>query len=104
MPYAHKLKKIPARLDRRIKLMNKQREEIVSLRKNQGLSYQKLADMFNVSKRLIIFVINPDSYEKARQQFKKRRLDGRYKPSREKWRQIQKEHRQYKELIKDELI
>ena len=52
---------IPKTYDRRVKLTDNQRAEIVKIRTRQGLSYNKLAAIFGVSKRLIIFVCCPDS-------------------------------------------
>ena len=79
--------------DRRVKLSDTQRESIRIEYANGDTSYNKLANKYNVSKRLIIFVVNPDKAKIAREQFKQRRLDGRYKPSKKKWRDIMREHR-----------
>jgi len=104
MPYAHIKKKIPPNLDRRIKLTEQQKKDIKEMRNETGASYQSIADRYDVSKRLIQFICNPDKYEKAKKQFKDRRLDGRYKPSKEAWRDTMREHRRYKQSIKDHLI
>lgn len=46
-------------LDRRTKLLPCHKEMIIFWR-NKGLSQRELARMFNVSRRLITFVIDPD--------------------------------------------
>lgn len=42
------------KLDKRVKLTKEQKQTILSIREKEALSYQKIADMFNVSKRTII--------------------------------------------------
>jgi hypothetical protein len=37
-----------------------------------------LAREFGVSKRMIQFIVNPQSHERAKEQYKERRKDGRY--------------------------
>lgn len=97
MPY--KSEKIPlGKYDRRVKLSNTQREEIKELRK-LGLSYKVIADRYEVSKSLIILVCNPDIAERKRLAFIERSREGRYKPDKEDWNAIMREHRQYKEKL-----
>ena len=64
--------------DRRVKLTDEQREDIRYMRKEYGLSYNKLAKEFGVSKRCIQFVCNPEDEKKCRERFKELRKDGRY--------------------------
>lgn len=52
-------------LDRRTRLLDCQKEQVKRLRE-QGLSYQKLADIFKVSKRLIEFIIKPEALAENR--------------------------------------
>lgn len=80
MPYkSEKLVKLEGtNLDRRCKLDDYQRAEIVAIREHDGLSYNKIAKMFGVSKKLIILICNPLIAEKEKAQFKERRKDGRY--------------------------
>lgn len=100
MPFTSERIKISGtQYDRRIKLSDDQKQLIRWLREEEQISYQKLADMFNVSKRTIIFVCNPEKYEKAREQFKNRRKDGRYKASKEEWSKTIREHRHYKQEL-----
>lgn len=82
--------------DRRVKLTDEQREHMRVLRRTQKLSYNELADHFGVSKRLAIFIINPDKLVEQRKLFKERRADGRYKPTKAAWAATMREHRKYK--------
>lgn len=100
MPYKSEHIKIEGtRFDRRRKLSEDQKEYMRWLREEEKLSYQKLADMFGVSKRLAIFVCCPDKEETARRQFKERRKDGRYKTTNEEWAETIREHRRYKQKL-----
>ena len=81
MPF--KSEKLPlGKYDRRVKLNDVQRDEIKELRK-QGLSYAKIAKQYDVSKKLVIMVCNPDIAERNRLAFIERSREGRYKPNRE---------------------
>lgn len=48
-------------LDRRVKLTAEDKELVKWLRAEEQISYQKLANRFAVSKRLIIFICKPES-------------------------------------------
>ncbi len=78
MPYISEKIKLPPQYDRRRKLTEDDKFEIVRLRKEHNLSQRTLARMFGVSRRLIIFIIDPERHERAKAQFKERRKDGRY--------------------------
>jgi len=92
------------KLDRRVKLTAEDKELVKWLRQEEEISYQKLANRFGVSKRLIIFICKPESKVKD--------LENRAK--RGGWKQYyikeestikQKEHRNYKkELFSKGLI
>lgn len=100
MPYkSEKIKIAGTQYDRRIKLTEDQKNYIRWLREEEKLSYNKLAQMFNVSKRLIIFVCRPETMEKCRERFKQLRKEGRYKPPKEEWADIVREHRRYKQKL-----
>lgn len=97
MPF--KSEKLPlGKYDRRVKLNDVQRDEIKELRK-QGLSYAKIAKQYEVSKKLVIMVCNSDIAERNRLAFIERSRDGRYKPNREDWAAIMREHRKYKHQL-----
>lgn len=102
---SEKIKIAGTSYDRREKLTEAQRAEIRERYENEGLSTRRLAAEYGVSRRLITFVLDPDKYNRAREQFKERRKDGRYKPSPEEWAATIREHRNYKnELFKKGLI
>lgn len=88
-------------LDRRVKLTEEQRMQIKEIYLAGGTSYQKLADEYGVSKRLVMFIVNPEKEKIAKEQYKQRRKDGRYYNKEEHTRQI-KEHRQYKKKLYEE--
>jgi hypothetical protein len=94
-----KSEKIPlGKYDRRVKLNDTQREEIKELRK-LGLSYRVIADRYEVSKKLIIMVCNPDIAERNRIASMERHREGRYTPTKEEWAATMREYRQYKEKL-----
>lgn len=97
MPY--KSAKIPlGKYDRRVKISPAQREEVKELRK-LGLSYRVIAERYNVSKKLIIMICNPDIAERNRLAFIARKREGRYTPSKEEWAATIREHRAYKQRL-----
>lgn len=85
--------------DRRRRLSEGQKAMIRRLRETEKLSYNQIAKQFGVSKRLIIFICCPDKEKIAREQFKERRKDGRYAPTREAWNETMREHRHYKQQL-----
>lgn len=78
MPYVSEKIPLPPQYDRRRKLTEDDKVEIVRLRKEHNLSQRTLARMFGVSRRLIVFIIDPEKHERAKAQYKERRKDGRY--------------------------
>lgn len=92
-------------LDKRTKLIPCQKEMIVRLHQ-EGWSQRKLAERFNVSRRMIQFVIDPQKMEKNYQ----KRLENGGSPkyyNREKHTMSIRKHRRYKydalkESIKNE--
>lgn len=100
MPY--KSEKIPlGKYDRRVKLNDVQREEIKELRK-LGLSYRVISDRYDVSKKLVIMVCNPDIAERNRIASMERHREGRYTPTKEEWAATMREHRAYKQKLYNE--
>ena len=85
-------------LDRRVKLTDEERIEITNTYKGGGTSYNKLATEYGVSKRLIMFIVNPDKYEVTKKQFAERQKGGRYY-DREKHNKAVKKHRDYKKKL-----
>lgn len=80
--------------DRRVTLTDTEREEIRNI--YPKFSQRELAKQYQVSRRLIQFILSPERYEKAREQFRNRRMDGRYKESKEKRAKDMRDHRRYK--------
>lgn len=88
--------KLPRKYDRRVKLSDKQRKEIAAKYNKGTCTYKKLAEEYHVSIRLISFVVNPEKYEIAKEQYRLRSKDGRYKQSPEVYIQAQKRLKDYK--------
>lgn len=65
MPYTHETNhiKLVGLQDRRRKLTDEQKAEIIRLR-DEGWSLMKLAKQFEVSKKLILLIVNPESKAK----------------------------------------
>jgi hypothetical protein len=85
-------------LDRRIKLTDEDKKLVLWLREEEQISYQKLANKFGVSKRLIIFVCKPETKIKDLDNRAKRGGSKTYY-DREKHRVSMKEHRDYKKQL-----
>ena len=85
--------------DRRRKLTEDQKEYIRWLREEEHLSQRALARMFGVSRRLITFVLDPEKEKKCRENCKKRKAAGLYKPTKEEWAETMREHRRYKQSL-----
>lgn len=100
MPYKSEKCKIQGtKYDRRRGLSEEQKELIKWLREEEQLSYNKIAKQFFFSKRLIQFICCPEKEDKAKEQFKERRKDGRYKVSKDEWSETIREHRKYKQEL-----
>jgi len=91
-------------LDRRVKLTAEDKELVKWLREEEQISYQKLANRFGVSKRLIIFICKPESKIKDLENRAKRGGSKVYY-DRETHTASIKDHRDYKkELFSQGLI
>lgn len=100
MPYKSEKIKLSETQDRRKRLTGEQREEIKELYGTGLFSLNDLAKKFNVSKKTILLIVNPDSAEKAKQYRKEHWKD--WQRTGEEWNKIVREHRKYKqELYKD---
>jgi hypothetical protein len=92
------------KLDRRVKLTAEDKELVKWLREEEQISYQKLANRFRVSKRLIIFICNPETKIKDLENRAKRGGSKIYY-DRETHNASMKRHRDYKkELFSQGLI
>lgn len=99
MPYKSEKMKLSKEQDRRIKLSDEQKEEIRAKYATGFYSQRGLATEYNVSRRLISFVLDDEKAKRAAEQLKERKADGRYKPSKEQWASTMKEHRRYKQQL-----
>lgn len=100
MPYkSEKIKISGTAYDRRQKLTPEQKEQIRWLYKNTDTSQRKLAKQFGVSRRLIVFVLNPEDYEHNREQLKGKKAKGFYRQSKEQRAAIMRDHRHYKQQL-----
>jgi hypothetical protein len=84
-------------LDKRTRLLPCQRERLLAMRE-EGLSYQSLADVFHISKRLAYFTVNPEKHERQKQLYALRQADGRYY-DREEHNAAMRTHRQHKNTV-----
>ena len=86
--------------DRRKKLTVEQKTEIASLYETGLFSLNQLARQFEVSKKTILLIVNPESAAKAKQYRKENWKQ--WQRTGEEWNAIQREHRAYKQkLYKD---
>jgi hypothetical protein len=86
------------KLDRRVKLTAEDKELVKWLREEEQISYQKLANRFGVSKRLIIFICKPESKAKDLENRAKRGGSKIYY-DRETHNASIKDHRDYKKQL-----
>lgn len=84
--------------DRRVRFSDSDKEEI-RYKHKQGASICSLAKDYEVHKRAIQFVIYPERYEHAKMLARKRRADGRYKPTSEQQRVLMADHRAHKRAL-----
>ena len=84
--------------DKRVKLTDDDKKLIRKLRAEENLSQRVLARQFNVSRRLIQYVLDP---EKLAENIRKRNERGGSKQyyDKEKHREYMKEHRRYKQNL-----
>lgn len=101
MPYKAEKIKLPREYDRRIKLTEEQKDEIRHKYETGFYSQRQLAAEYNVSRRLITFVLDDSKRQRCAELFKERRKDGRYTPSKQERNKTSREYRKYKaELYK----
>ena len=90
-------KYVDEKQDDRKRLEEWQREEIREKYKAGGVSLQMLANEYGVSKRLVLFLVNPTSAEKARQYVKAHWRD--YQVKGKEWAKIQRDVRAKKRRL-----
>lgn len=86
------------KLDRRVKLTDKQRNEI-KLLKGTGVSQNSVALQYGVSRRLIDFIWHPEKHEENKRRREERGGSRQYY-NKEKHREAMREHRAYKKELK----
>lgn len=99
MPNKSEKIKLSREQDRRYKLTDEQRDEIRHKYSTGLYSQRELAAEYNVSRRLITFIIDPEKLKHNAELLKERRADGRYKPSKKEWAATMREHRKYKQEL-----
>ncbi len=103
MPYKFETQHLKKRPEdnKRIKLTDDDKKEIVKLYATGMFSQRKLAEMFNVHRRSIQFVLNPEALKRNQEQRKERGKDGRYY-DKEKHKEYMREYRHQKKKLCDE--
>lgn len=96
MPYKSEKIKLPENLDRRRKLNDAQKSEIME-RAKRGESQRTLAKEFGVSRRLIGIVASPEQKAAVERRIKEHWRD--YRPRNSEWAKIMREHRRYKHKL-----
>ena len=96
MPFKSASIPLPPSLDRRRKLSDDNKEEIRELYKAGGTSQRALAKQFNVSRRLIQFVLDPEKLTENYQRRVARGGSSVYYDRENHTRSI-REHRRYKQ-------
>lgn len=89
MPYKSEKIKLSREQDRRVKLTDKQREEIKELYGTGFYSLNDLAKKFKCSKKTVLLIVNAESAAKAKQYRK------------ENWKQWQGTKEEHREAIKN---
>lgn len=97
MPYKSEKLKLSEKQDRRRKLTDAQKEEIKRIYAEGNLGQRPIAKMFGVSRSAIQNIVNPDIAQKRHDRSAKHWRD--YRPSKEEWAKIVKEHRHYKQEL-----
>lgn len=101
MPYKAEKKRLPPELDRRRKSSDEQKDEIVHKYSTGLYSLNGLAKEYNVSKKTVLLIVNPESKRKNDNRIKDHWRD--YVPSKEERNAIMREHRAYKhKVLKEE--
>ena len=97
MPYKSEKIKLDPSQDRRRKLTDEQKVEILRIYKSGVCGMRPLAKQFGVSRSTIQIIVNPNRAEKVKQRVKEHWRD--YRPSKKKWAETIREHRQYKQQL-----
>lgn len=103
MPYRSERIRLPATLDRRRRLSDADKAEILRRYKAGGCSLQSLATEYGCSKKSVLLVVNPESKARNDRRIKEHWRD--YVPEKDERNKIAREHRAYKYgLLKQGLL
>lgn len=97
MPYKSENQKLPPELDRRRKLNDAHKDEIKHKYGTGLYSLNGLAKEYNVSKKTVLLIVNPESKRKNDERIKEHWRD--YVPTKEERNAIMREHRAYKHNV-----
>jgi hypothetical protein len=97
MPYKSEHIPLSEKQDRRRKLTQEQKDEIVALYGTGLHSLRSLGRKFGVDKSYISILVNPERAEAVKNRIKEHWRD--YKANKEDWAKIMQEHRQYKHSL-----
>jgi len=99
MPFKSREIKLPREYDRRVKLSEEDKKNIVELY-NKGLAIREIARTYEhiCTRRMIQFVIFPERALVVKEHYKENRLDGRYY-KKERHTKAIREHRKYKQNL-----
>ena len=97
MPYKSEKLKLNENQDRRRKLTDEQREEIKRIYAEGKCGTRPLAKQFGVSRGTIQVIVNPAIKQRHHDYASKHWRD--YRPTKEEWAEIIREHRHYKQKL-----
>lgn len=97
MPYKSEKLKLAPDQDRRRKLTDEQKEEIKRIYAEGKVGQRPLAKQFGVSRSAIQLIVNPERAKAVKERAKQHWRD--YKPTKEEWAAIKREHRRYKQSL-----
>lgn len=97
MPYKSENIRLTGMLDRRRKLTDKQKGEIKEMYAAGGWSLSRLGELYGVSKKTILLIVNPHSAEVARKYRKENWRE--FQRTKEERTRATREHRRYKQEL-----
>jgi DNA invertase Pin-like site-specific DNA recombinase len=97
MPYKSEKMRLSEKQDRRRKLTAEQKVEIKNLYETGAGSLQALADLYGVSKKTVLLIVNPISKQKNDERLKS--VWRQYQQKGEEWNKVVREHRRYKQTL-----
>lgn len=98
MPATVDKMRVPIGKDRRVKIPKEEHDYIRARYNRKEVSQRELAREYGVSRRLIQFIIDPLKHELNLKRRQERGGSKKYY-DKDKWREIQREHRTYKKSL-----